>query len=84
MEKQENIRSKAQEFNEKLKELSEKLELSKEEQIVGVEEKENIKLGGTLERNNVFVVKIKGENGDIRHVVIDSEANPIANIDKER
>lgn len=82
MEKQENIKSKAQEFNEKLRELSEKLKLSKEEQIVGLEEKENIKLGGTLERNNIFVVKIKAKNGDIHHIVIDAEANLIANIDK--
>lgn len=77
------IRDRANEFNDKLKEMSEKLELSDKQQIIGIDFKENIKLGGTLERNNIFVVKIKDENGDIHHIVMSRDLDKIADINKD-
>lgn len=77
------IRDRANEFNDKLKEMSEKLELSDKQQIIGIDFKENIKLGGTLERNNIFVVKIKDENGDIHHIVMSRNLDKIADINKD-
>lgn len=83
MKKTENMKDKANEFNSKLKEISEKLELSDKQEIIGIDFKENIKLGGNLERNNIFVVKIKEEDGEVHHIIIDRDMNKIASIDKD-
>ncbi len=80
MEGTQFIKDKAQEFNNKLKEVSEKLELKDKQEILGIDYKDNIKLGGNLERNSVFVVKIKNEKGEISHIVMDKECNKIASI----
>lgn len=83
MPNNDRIRDRANEFNDKLKDMSEKLELSDKQQIIGIDFKENIKLGGTLERNNIFVVKIKDENGDIHHIVMSRDLDKIADINKD-
>ncbi len=77
------IRDKANVFNDKLKEISKKLELDDKQEIIGIDFKENIKLGGTLERNNIFVVKVKDEDSQIHHIVIDGNINRIADINKD-
>lgn len=77
------IKDKANVFNDKLKEISKKLELDDKQEIIEIDFKENIKLGGTLERNNIFVVKIKDDDGAIHHIVIDKDINRIADINKE-
>ena len=58
MEENDSIRNKAQEFNDKMKQIGEKLEIPKENRIIAIDFKDNIKLGGALERNSVFVLTI--------------------------
>lgn len=83
MPNNDQIRDKTTEFNDKLKEMSKKLELDEKQAIIGIDFKESIKLGGNLERKNIFVVKIKDDDGEIHHIIIDSDINRIANINKE-
>ena len=82
MEENDSIRNKAQEFNDKMKQIGEKLEIPKENRIIAIDFKDNIKLGGALERNSVFVLTIQDKEGTISHVVIDKDVNKIADIDK--
>ncbi len=82
MEENNSIKDKAKEFKDNLKELSEKLELQNNQKIIGIDFKDNIKLGGNLERNSIFVVTIQDKKGVISHIVIDSDVNKIATIDK--
>ena len=77
------IKDQANDFSNKIKEISEKLELNDKQKIIGIDFKENMKLGGTLERNNVFVVKIKDEDGEIHHIVMSKDIDKIADINKD-
>lgn len=82
MEETEEVKDKAKDFNNRIKEISDKIGLTDKQIIISIDPKDNIKLGGSLERNSVFVVKIKDEKEDITHVVIDKDINIIASIDK--
>lgn len=83
MQEPQTIKDKAQEFNDKMKELKEKLELPEKQKIIGIEPKEDINLGGDLNRKSVFVIKIQDEKGEFYHIVADKEINAIAIIAKD-
>ncbi len=82
MEENDSIKNKVQEFNDKIKQIGEKLEIPKENKIISIDFKDNIKLGGELERNDVFILAIQNKEGEISHIVLDKDINKIADIDK--
>lgn len=83
MPKNDTMKEKAQDLTSILKELEQKLELPEEQKIIDIEYKDTINLGGDLNRNSVFAVKVQNKNGEITHIIIDKDCNKIADIDKD-
>lgn len=73
---------KVQEFNDKVKALCDRLGVT----CIDKEFKENINLDGekgSIVGSNVYVIKVKTEEGELSHIVIDSDANEVARISKD-
>lgn len=83
MQEPQSIKDKAQDFCNKIQEIEEKLELPEKQKIIAIEAKDDINLGGELNRKSVFVIKIQDENGEFYHIVTDKETNQIATILKD-
>lgn len=83
MPKNDKTKQKAQDIASILKELEQKLELTEEQKIIDVEFVDTINLGGDLNRNSVFAVKVQNKNKEITHIIIDKDANKVADIDKD-
>lgn len=76
-------KQKVQDLTSILKELEQKLELQEDQKIIDIEFKDTIKLGGDLNRNSVFAVKVQNKEGEISHIIIDKDCNKVADIDKD-
>ena len=83
MPKNNETKQKAQDITSIIKHLEEKLELTEDQKIIDVEFVDTINLGGDLNRNSVFAVKVQNKNKEISHIIIDKEANKVADIDKD-
>lgn len=83
MQEPQSMKDKAQDFCNKIKEIKEKLELPEKQKIIAIDKKDNINLGGKLNRKSVFMIKVQDENGEIYHIVTDKETNKIATILKD-
>ncbi len=83
MPKNNETKQKAQDITSIIKHLEEKLELTEDQKIIDVEFVDTINLGGDLNRNSVFAVKVQNKNKEITHIIIDKEANKVADIDKD-
>lgn len=83
MPKNDSLKEKSQDLISALKALEQKLELPEGQKIIDVEFKNTINLGGDLNRNSVFAVKVQNKEGEITHIIIDKECNKVADIDKD-
>lgn len=83
MPKNDTMKEKAQDLTGILKELEQKLELLEDQKIIDIEFKDTINLGGDLNRNSVFAVKVQNKEGKISHIIIDKDCNKVADIDKD-
>lgn len=83
MPKNNETKQKAQDITSIIKHLEEKLQLTEDQKIIDVEFVDTINLGGDLNRNSVFAVKVQNKNKEITHIIIDKEANKVADIDKD-
>lgn len=83
MPKNDSMKEKAQDLTDILMQLEQKLELSEDEKIIDIEYKDAISLGGDLNRNSIFAVKVQNKNNEITHIIIDKDCNRVADIDKD-
>lgn len=83
MPNNDKAKQKAQDLTSILKELEQKLELQEDQKIIDIEFKDTINLGGDLNRNSIFAVKIQNKNKEITHIIIDKDCNKVADIDKD-
>lgn len=83
MPKNDKTKQKAQDLTSILKELEQKLELQEDQKIIDVEFVDTMNLGGDLNRNSIFAVKIQNKNKEITHIIIDKDCNKVADIDKD-
>ena len=77
------MKEEAQNIVDIIKHLEQKLELSENEKIIDIKFVDTINLGGDLNRNSVFALKVQNKEGEITHIIIDKDCNKIANIDKD-
>lgn len=76
------MKEEAQNIVDIIKHLEQKLELSENEKIIDIKFVDTINLGGDLNRNSVFAVKVQNKEGEITHIITDKDCNKVANIDK--
>lgn len=77
------MKEEAQNIVDIIKHLEQKLELSENEKIMDIKFVDTINLGGDLNRNSVFALKVQNKEGEITHIIIDKDCNKSANIDKD-
>lgn len=83
MEESDIQKDKVLEANKRIEQLASYLGIPKHDIILAINPVNEINLGGNIQRNNVYEVKVQGKNKKTYSIICDKEINPIAKVDSK-